>query len=61
MSADAVVTAIRDFGERTARDTCAREEATGRKVRPFPHCSYHCPLSGQKLSHAALQTVFEAV
>ena len=32
VSADAVITAARDFGERTARETCAREEATGRKV-----------------------------
>ena len=36
VSADAVVSAARDFGERTARETCAREEATGRKVRPLP-------------------------
>ena len=32
LNADAIMTAVRDFGERSARESCAKEEATGHKV-----------------------------
>ncbi len=32
LNADAIMTAVRDFMERSARETSAKEEASGRRV-----------------------------
>ena len=38
LTADAIMTAVRDFMERSARENSAKEEASGRKVRShMPH------------------------
>jgi hypothetical protein len=38
LNADAIMTAVRDFMERSARETSAKEEASGRRVSSqMPH------------------------